>query len=61
MNSDNEERIKVFDKATKLLQLEPLPEDIYEQLDALEAQCPPSWREKFADFYEAAIAGGAEG
>ena len=58
MNS--EKRIEIFAKAAKLLQLDPLPVDVFDQLDKLEKQCPPEWRERFNDFYEAALAAGAK-
>ena len=46
-----------IEKAMTLLRREPLPEDIIEQLDTLWEKTPKDWRERFGDFYEAAIAG----
>jgi len=47
---------KTIEQAMTLLRREPLPDDIIEQLEALEAKTPPEWLERFGDFYEAAIA-----
>ena len=42
-----------LEKAVELLGLDPLPADIEQQLEALEAQAPRSERDHFGDVWEA--------
>ncbi len=47
-----------FEQAERLLQQNPIPTDIVEQLDALRKSVPKNMRVLFDDYYEAAEASG---
>lgn len=50
---------EAFMKAMDLLGQDPLPDDVFDQLDKLEAEIRDDELDMFGDLYEAAFAAGA--